>query len=239
MAITIRTKYVNVLKEINDWVEISEWAIAVGEKYPEVLESANKDAENQNQNQKNRNKKRRTTGLKEIAARIGSAISTGGITELEQDTSIKPRKVKYMSLNAIKENQDQILVDDIEPLNRRAIERSAVENFTKEELYRTKEFWAISKDFKDFLNLDFEVDHATALLNNSEPGTHHPDNLQLLIKIHNAKKSNNNYTRFDIEKQIEYIKRTYSLQFLIEEQQGEELHDNILEGLIDRLRKVF
>ena len=240
MAMSKKDKYVNVLKEINDWVEISEWAVTVGEKYPDLLEAANKDADKQNQTAKDRNKKRNTTGVKEIAARIGSNLLTPGyIKEIEIDSTVKPRKVKYMSLDAIKEKQDQTLVDDIAPLTRRDIERTATDNFTKYEQYRTNEFWAISKQFKDFLNIDFEVDHASALLNDSSPGEHHPDNLQLLTKIHNARKNSNNYAKFDIEKQVAYIQNRYEGQVFIEEQQSNVLDVKILDALIARLRRVF
>ena len=228
--ISKKDKYVSVLKELDEWVEVSEWAIKVSEKYPDLLEEANKQAAGQ---------KRNTTGVKQIAGRMVALLTPGYIKEIQIDTSVTPRKVRWMSLDDIKEKQEQTLEDDIEPLTRRDIERTATDNFTKYEQYRTDEFWAISKQFKDLLNIDFEVDHAAALLNDSNPGEHHPDNLQLLTKIHNAKKNSKNYTKFDIEKQIAYIKNRYEGQIFIEEQQGNALDVKILEALLDRLRQVF
>ena len=61
-------KYLEAIKTFTDYVTISEWAIKFSEMYPEELEKANEQASNQ---------KNDTTGLREIAARISSNISSG------------------------------------------------------------------------------------------------------------------------------------------------------------------
>ena len=40
-------KYLEVLKTFDDWVIVSEWAVRVGELYPDILEAANEQAANQ------------------------------------------------------------------------------------------------------------------------------------------------------------------------------------------------
>ena len=73
------------------------------------------------------------------------------------------------------------------------------------ELYRITEFENIQKSFKQFFNLDFEIDHAEALLNNEKQGEHHPNNLQLLLKYHNGKKNKNSWNRFTFDEQHFYV----------------------------------
>ena len=74
-------KYLEALKLTDGWVKVSEWAIKVGERFPEVLEKAEKEAVNQ---------ANETTGLREIAARISSRISRGEYAEkIEIDTGEK------------------------------------------------------------------------------------------------------------------------------------------------------
>ena len=51
-------KYLEALKTFDDWVIVSEWAVRVGELYPDILEAANKQAFNQ---------ANETTGLRELA----------------------------------------------------------------------------------------------------------------------------------------------------------------------------
>ena len=81
-------KYLEALKSFDDWVVVSEWATKVGEIYPDLLETANKQAANQ---------ANETTGLRELAARISSNLSSGGFPDVEVDDNEKPRKVRYIS----------------------------------------------------------------------------------------------------------------------------------------------
>tara|TARA_Y100000034_G_C6910321_1_gene424393 strand:- start:14217 stop:14435 length:219 start_codon:yes stop_codon:yes gene_type:complete len=64
--VTITEKYLLSLREIGNWVTVSEWAEKFAEDYPDQLEKANKQAEGQ---------KQETTGLRELAARISSKVS--------------------------------------------------------------------------------------------------------------------------------------------------------------------
>ena len=199
-------KYLEALKSFGDWVVVSEWAIRVGELYPDLLEKANEQATNQ---------ANETTGLRELAARISSTLSSGGFPDVEIDDSERPRKVRYIS-DLDKQNKiDDELKADIEPLTRAERERNDFKELTEIEKYRLEEFFTISKQYNKFFSIDFEVDHATALLNPTESGKHHPDNLQLLIKAHNGKKNKKNWKRFTIDEQIEYIKHVVALQTLI------------------------
>jgi hypothetical protein len=68
-------------------------------------------------------------------------------------------------------------------------EDTKLEADTRQEIdarLETAEFEAIAKQLRGYSGLDFEADHARALLNREKPGAHHPDNLQLIIKAHKA-----------------------------------------------------
>ena len=176
-------KYLETIKTFTDYVTISEWAIKFSELYPDELQKANAQADNQ---------KNETTGLREIAARISSNISSGKwAKELLIDDSERPRKVKFISKEESEEQIYKEIEEDIEPLKRQDIINNATNQLEIFELYRIAEFENIQKAFKQFFGLDFEIDHAEALLNSSKQGKHHPSNLQLLLKYHNGKKSKN------------------------------------------------
>ena len=223
-------KYLEALKSFDDWVIVSEWATKVGELYPDLLEAANIQAENQ---------ANETTGLRELAARISSRLSTGGFPDVEIDESERPRKVRYMSKVDKQNLKDDELEADIEPLTRAERIRSDFEYLTETERYRIEEIETISRQLNKFFSVDFEVDHATAILNPTESGNHHPDNLQLLIKAHNGKKNKKNWKRFTIDEQIEYINHVLALQTLIASRLGVSLVNDVLESLLERLVKVY
>lgn len=223
-------QYLEALKSFDDWVIVSEWAIRVGELYPDLLEAANIQAANQAND---------TTGLRELAARISSRLSTGGFPNVEIDDSERPRKVRYMSEVDKQTHIADELEADIEPLTRAERIRSDFEYLTEIERYRIEEIENISRQLNKFFSVDFDVDHATAILNPTESGNHHPDNLQLLIKAHNGKKNKKNWKRFTIDEQIEYIKHVIALQTLIASRLGVSLVNDVLESLLERLVKVY
>lgn len=223
-------KYLEALKSFDDWVVVSEWATKVGEIYPDLLEAANVQAANQ---------ANETTGLRELAARISSNLSSGGFPDVEVDDSERPRKVRYISDTDKQTKIDDELEADIEPLTRAERIRSDFDHLTEIERYRIEEIETISRQLNKFFSVDFEVDHATALLNPTESGHHHPDNLQLLIKAHNGKKNKKNWKRFTIDEQIEYIKHVLALQTLIASRLGVSLVNDVLESLLERLGKVY
>jgi hypothetical protein len=228
---TIKEKNIEALKRFDDYVTISQWASKFGEIYPDELAKANEQAKNQ---------KNDTTGLREIAARISSNLSTGRYNnEVSIDDSERPRKVKYITKEELDEQVTQELDEDIEPLKRADIINSAKDSLEIRELYRISEFESIRSDFKTFFSIDFEIDHAKALMNSSDKGEHHPDNLQLLIKPHNGRKNKNSWDRFSIDKQIEYIKQAIKLQSIVADKLDIKISDYILESLLDRLKKVY
>lgn len=227
----IHEKYLEALKTCNDYVTVSDWAVRLGEMYPELLEKANKEAQNH---------KNDTTGLREIAARIGSWISTGGFDKfVEIDDSERPRKVKYITKEEQLQKTTQELEEDIEPLRRQDIINQAKESFEAKELYRISEFENIQKGFKSFFGIDFEIDHAQALLDDKEQGKHHPDNFQLLLKYHNVKKYKNSWQRFNIDEQIDYISKVMALHKVIEDKLDVKLDENILDNLLNRLKAIY
>jgi hypothetical protein len=107
------------------------------------------------------------------------------------------------------------------------------------EKYRTAEFDAIAKQLRGYFGLDFEVDHAQALLNSEKPGAHHPDNLQLIIKAHNTRKGNGNWNRFTLDEQVEYIETVVRLQEMVASRFECDLDKNVIDSLLLRLRKVY
>ncbi len=227
----IREKYLHALKEINDWVSVSDWAVKVGELYPDLLEKADEEAKNQAND---------TTGLREIAARIGSAIAHGAyVDHIEIDVSERPRRIRYVSREEHDANVTNEINEDIAPLKRGEIIKAAENSMANLEKYRVDEFDVIAKQLKRYFGLDFEVDHAEALLNHEQPGKHHPDNLQLILKAHNAKKNNNNWQRFALEEQIRYIQSVIDTQSIVALRLGYEITPDVLESLLERLKKIY
>ena len=227
----ITEKYLEALKTFTDYITVSEWAQRFSEMFPDELQKANEQAANQ---------KHDTTGLREIAARISSRLSTGGYSkEVLIDDSERPRKVKYITKDELIE-QEQIEIDeDIEPLRRQDIINNATNQLEIFALYRITEFENIQKAFKQFFGLDFEIDHAEALLNSEKQGEHHPSNLQLLLKYHNGKKNKNSWNRFTFEEQEDYIKKSVALHSLVADKFDVEIDNKILESLLNRLKKIY
>lgn len=227
----IHEKYLEALKTFSDYTTVSEWAIKFSEMYPDELEKANLQAQNQI---------RDTTGLREIAARISSRIATGGFTQqILIDDSERPKKIKYVSKEEQTIYEQKEIEEDIEPIRRQDIINNATNQLEIFELYRITEFENIQKAFKQFFGLDFEIDHAEALLNSEKQGDHHPSNLQLLLKYHNGKKNKNSWDRFSFTEQEDYIKKSVDLHSLVADKFNVEIDNKILESLLNRLKEVY
>ena len=227
----IHEKYLEALKTFTDYTTVSEWAEKFTQMYPDELEKANIQAENQ---------VRDTTGLREIAARISSRIATGGFAQkILIDDSERPRKIKYISKEEQTIYEQKEIEEDIEPLRRQDIINNATNQLEVFELYRITEFENIQRAFKQFFGLDFEIDHAETLLNSEKQGKHHPSNLQLLLKYHNGKKNKNSWNRFSFEEQEDYIKKTISLHSLVADKFDVEIDNKILESLLNRLKEIY
>lgn len=227
----IHEKYLEALKTFTDFVTISEWAVKFGEMYPDELEKANEQAAKQ---------KNDTTGVRELAARMSSRLSNGGFLGTVQiDDSERPKKVRFITKDQLEENIQKEIDEDIEPLRRQDIINNAIDKMQILDLYRISEFENIQKAFKQFFGVDFEIDHAEALLNGEKQGAHHPDNLQLLLKYHNGKKNKNSWKRFTFDEQADYIKQTISLQSLVADKFDVEIDNKILELLINRLKQIY
>ena len=227
----IHEKYLEALKTFTNFVTVSEWAEKFVEMFPEELEKANIQAQNQ---------VRDTTGLREITARISSRIATGGFSQkiLIDDTET-PKKVKYLTKEELDNYEQREIEEDIEPIKRQDIINNATSKLEVYELYRITEFENIQKSFKQFFNLDFEIDHAEALLNNEKQGEHHPNNLQLLLKYHNGKKNKNSWNRFTFDEQVDYIKKSVALHSLVADKFEVEIDNKILDSLLNRLNEIY
>ena len=223
-------KYLNSLKKCEKWVTVLEWAEKVSELYPEILEDANKQVQSH---------ATETTGLRAITARLSSKLSSNDYDNIEIDDSERPRKVRYVSSDAKQELLNEELEADVEPLTRKEKIESDSKKLTTYEQYRIDEFYTLSGQFKKYFELDFEIDHAKALLNKDNAGTHHPDNLQLLIKAHNAKKNKKNWERFSFDEQKQYIEQVVALQMTIASRLEIELVDEVLNSLFEKLEKIY
>ncbi|TEW49572.1 HNH endonuclease signature motif containing protein [Psychromonas algicola] len=226
----IHEQYLKAIEGYDEWLTVSEWAVRVGDLYPEILIKAEEEALNQ---------KNDTTGLREIAARISSRLATKGFDNIEIDTSERPKKVRYITNETKTENIEQDLEDDIAPLKRSDIIKQHIDSLTIHELYRIDELETISKKLKEYFTLDFEVDHAQALLNPDSPGQHHPDNLQLLLRSHNGKKHSKNWVRFSVDEQIDYINSAIKLQSLVAPRMELQLEYSVLSSLLQRLKGIY
>ena len=91
----------------------------------------------------------------------------------------------------------------------------------------------------DNFYLDFELEHAKALLNDKDPGLHHPDNIQVLLKSHNRMKSSDNWERFSLVEQMEYIKSAVILQKMVSRRMGIEIDDSVIDSILHRLKAVY
>lgn len=227
----INEKYLETLKSFDDYVTVSEWAEEVVKKYPEILKKAEKNVINH---------KVPTSALQQVTRQISSEITRGKYAEyIKIDDTERPRRVKYISKEELDENTTQDIEEDLEPLNRKEIEKYSEDKMALKELYRLDEFRNIQKAFKTFFKLDFELDHAKALLNKQDAGEHHPDNFQLILKYHNGKKSNNNWKRFTIKEQIEYIEKAIALQSLLASRLDIVIDKAILDSILSRLKAVY
>lgn len=231
MTTTINDKYLHALSLTSDWLTVSEWACKVAEVYPDLLVAADAQAAKQ---------KNDTTGLREIAARLSSRLSSGGFgASVEVDASERPKKVRFLSAVEQKEHEAQEVEEDLAPLRRIDIIKRDSEQLSVAEQYRIDEFEAISRQLKTYFGLDFEVDHATALLNPKTPGKHHPDNLQLLLKTHNGKKNASNWPRFSLDEQKQYIEAAITLQSLVAVRMNVEVVGSVKNSLLQRLEAVY
>lgn len=229
--LSINEKYLHALSLTSAWLTVSEWACKVAEVYPDLLIAADAQAAKQ---------KNDTTGLREIAARLSSRLSSGGFgASVEVDASERPKKVRFLSAVEQKEHEAQEVEEDLAPLRRIDIIKRDSEQLSVTEQYRIDEFEAISRQLKTYFGLDFEVDHASALLNPKTPGKHHPDNLQLLLKTHNGKKNASNWPRFSFAEQKQYIEAAITLQSLVAVRMNVEVVSSVKDSLIQRLEAVY
>jgi hypothetical protein len=223
--------YIDALRTLNGWVTVSEWAFQVGKKFPDILEKTEREAKAH---------KNESTGLREIAARISSNISRGAyVGVIEIDESEKPRKVKLLSEDEKGHYQEKELEDDLAPISRDQKIRAEFDELSVKDKYRIAEFEAIIKQLRQFFNLDFELEHAQALLNPTHPGQHHPDNIQLLLKSHNRSKGKENWNRFNLNEQIEYIKAVIVVQKIISIRIGVEMDEAVIDSILTRLKEIY
>ncbi len=222
---TITEKYLEALQQMEGWVTSGEWALEVAELYPDLLEKANEQA---------RNQKIDTTGMRELTARIASAIARGAYEDkIEIDATERPRKIRFSTEEEIQKHVDEELDEEMASLTRAQKIRKEYDELNDFDKYRIQELESIAKAFNSYFKTDLEVDHAQALMGDI-PGIHHPDNLQLLSKTHNRIKSKASWERMSLEKQLEYLykmKDYHAMVFKVDE--------GIFKSLMERIEKVY
>lgn len=227
----ISEKYLETLRSINEWTTVSDWAIKFGDQYPDLLEKANLEAKSH---------KKSTTGIRELAARISSWVSSDGFAgKIEVDESERPKRVRILSEENVSRYLEKELEADLEPLTRAQKIKTDEESLGTKEKYRLVEFETIINQLKNFFNLDFEFEHAKAILNPKDPGKHHPENIQILLKVHNRLKSNSNWERFTLKEQIEYIEVVVHVQKLVSAKMKIDLQEEVVGSIIERLKLVY
>lgn len=222
---TITEKYLEALEQMEGWVTSGEWALKVSELYPDLLEKANEQA---------RNQKIDTTGMRELTARIASAIARGAYEgKIEIDATERPRKIRFATEEEIQKYVDEELDEEMASLTRAQKIRKEYDELSDFDKYRIQELEFIAKAFNSYFKTDLEVDHAQALMGDI-PGIHHPDNLQLLSKTHNRIKSKASWERMSLEKQLEYLYKMKDYHTMVF-----KVDDGIFGSLIDRIKKVY
>jgi len=222
---TITDQYLEALKQLEGWVTGGEWALKVTEVYPDLLEKANEQAQGQ---------ATPTTGMRELTARIHSAIGRGAYDgQIEIDASERPRKIRYATEDEIQKHVTEDLDEEMESLTRAQKIRKEYDELSDFDRYRILEFESIAKAFNSYFKTDIEVDHAQALMGDI-PGHHHPDNLQLLSRTHNRIKSKASWERLSLEKQLEYLYKMKDYHVMVF-----KVDEGIFSSLIDRIKKVY
>lgn len=225
-----KRKYLEALKAAEAWVTVSDWAKKVAELYPEILAKADQEA---------RGHKRKTNGLREIAARISSVIASGGYEGLILvDESQSPRRVKFLSFDSTR-SKELLAKEDIEEFDREVRIQSDYEKLSKVQQYRINELKEIARALKDVTGLSFHLDHAKALKNKTHPGKHGPENAQILLQIHNSGKSNSNWKRFSLKEQIDYITAAVRLQQLVAKKSRSKIDRKFLSSVLARLKAIY
>ncbi len=149
------------------------------------------------------------------------------------------KKVTYASDEEIEEYESNAEAKEEEYLSRKDIIKRDEESLTQIEKWNIDDFYVIAKMLNDSFNLDFEVDHAKALMNPIDPGNHHPDNLQILSKRFNGIKNSKNWDRYSWEEQEEHIRDCVDPYLKNRERLDIDGTKEDLDYIIDRLKKIY
>ncbi len=155
------------------------------------------------------------------------------------DKTESPRRVRWLDEQAARQHELEDEEEDLQPLQRTQIIKGQRDRFTAHEQYRAAEFRDIILQLNGYFGTDFSLDHANALLNKTKSGTHHPNNFQILLKSHNGRKNSNNWARFTLEDQIEYISSYLEFQKKVLLKLDLTFDEKILTSLIGRLKAVY
>ncbi len=208
-----------------------EWAELVGKKYPELLKKATLQGSSRSPSR---------SGVSILSTSMSASLR-GSKESVFIETVVVDNltKFRYITEEKSLENIEKALDEEELYSTRAEIIKAGNSVMTKFDSFRYKEFQEIQKNFKTLLKLDFEIDHANALMNPTEPGDHHPDNLQLLNSRFNSIKGKYNWKRFTIEEQVKHI-RDYAAPYLEHKiNLNIEYGEDCLEILIKRLEAIY
>jgi len=218
-------KYLDVLKNANEPITISEWAYQLAETYPAILKQTN-------------SKTNKPMTLQAFVTNLSLQVSKGEFSKVKVLDNKPYRKVMYLSEakknEVIKEEVHQdllsIVVDEKVELD--------TQKASEYDRYRLEELKSITEQLNKYFSLNFVLHHAVSLKSEKKEGRHHADNLQILSSEHSLLKKDGE-KKFSIEEQKAYIKRVIVVHMMINKSIEMSLTDEVLEMLLDRLEKVY
>ena len=218
-------KFIEVLQTFKEPITIAKWAKRIVELYPAILIQTNSKTD------------KRMTVL-ELATAISLKVSKGEFSHVEVKNCLPYRKVQYISNGSQNKLSKVYANEDIEVMLLESRMNNELVKLNESDRYRIEEFKNVTNQLNKYFNMNFELHHATSLLNKQRPGKHHPNNLQLLTAEHVLKKEDGK-KKFTIEEQKAYIKRTLVVDSMVSKASEVSLIDEVLDMLLERLAKVY
>ncbi len=219
-----KEKYIKVLKDIDNWVSIREWVDEVATIHPDLFEEM--------------------------------VVAGAGWTPPNTGNDVLWRKLNYLTKDLMKKNDPNIEVSDKgkfkqiryienrlelteETLTRGERIQEDTELLSLWDLHRIEEFRAVARSLNRLFKTDFEVDHSEAILSKNQPGSHHPNNLQLLSKRVNVIKGSRSWNRFSWDEQVDYIKKLVQSNTCIKDRLSIVATDDNLGLYLTQLELVY
>ncbi len=231
-------KYMETLELSGEWLTIWDWAAAIGEDHPVMMEEMERRGATWSTP---------VDGVRVIYGDLHHLSRFNGRREnknLVVNNTGSVKEVRYFSDEELKDitrhggymDKNEVFIVD---LTRRDIVKRALTDMEAYDLYRLSEFETIRDQLNKLFRADFEVDHASALLNPDDPGSHHPNNFQILAQKFNRFKHSKNWPRFTWTEQVEHLEETLSQNIKHKDKLDISGSKQTLDALINRLSIVY